>query len=591
MKKKYLLLFVLLIFATMINSGCSKSRKEIVSNKAVVEPVNTKWGETCRVYFKPTVPCDSVWFVTLLYFSDSLENTIYTMTKGEDYFYGEFTVPEKLLSGYVQIRPISPIPEMQINDNIAPLTVLDGNGLEVPSALEIFNFPSTERKKYLRDCNIYFYKILAWDAISTIKDSEQLIEFISELGEEPQSSEILMSISIIYAALDSFNTAIDIAQRIPPGPTKIDEVALATVLDRLQWSSQKDSVFHRKVLEFAAEKFRENSNMYLGILPVMLRRNDLITTEELSEYARKSWRRLDKENPNVQLLQSVWMSAKYSNDTAIIEEIMPFTIDLIERNQHRKLTSHTKPFADDIITSINLLENKLEPETVIELCNLAFSEISEVSRTDIYRSFFTWKRAEAYFKLGDITNAEKDALTFHVITNDSISKKFIEKITGLPVEQAVSMLKDKYPKICPSLPDSFTLITLDGREIGPDQLKGSIIVICFWGSECKKCIEQFSLLNQIANWANKYGVSCYAITKGKDSKGKIQKIAESTNLRYKICWDKDDCLFKHFDISKVPQHVIINQNGEVVRIIPALLRDPSDVINTLMNILKYASNE
>ncbi len=72
------------------------------------------------------------------------------MTKGEDYFYREFAIPEKLLSGYVQIRPISPIPEMQINDNIAPLTVLDGNGLEVPSALEIFNLPSAERKKYFK---------------------------------------------------------------------------------------------------------------------------------------------------------------------------------------------------------------------------------------------------------------------------------------------------------------------------------------------------------------------------------------------------------------------------------------------------------
>ncbi len=41
MRKKYLLLLVLLIFATIINSVCSKSRKEIISNKAIVEPINT----------------------------------------------------------------------------------------------------------------------------------------------------------------------------------------------------------------------------------------------------------------------------------------------------------------------------------------------------------------------------------------------------------------------------------------------------------------------------------------------------------------------------------------------------------------------
>ncbi len=163
-------------------------------------------------------------------------------------------------------------------------------------------FHQQRGRNILRDCNIYFYKILAWDTISTIKDSESLIEFISELRGETQSSEILMSISTIYAALDSFYTAIDIAQRIPPGTNKVDEVTLTTVLDRLQWNSQKDSIIHRKVLELAAEKFRENSNMYLGILPVMHQLNDLITSEELSEYARKSLRRLDKENPNIQLL-------------------------------------------------------------------------------------------------------------------------------------------------------------------------------------------------------------------------------------------------------------------------------------------------
>jgi len=108
------------------------------------------------------------------------------------------------------------------------------------------------------------------------------------------------------------------------------------------------------------------------------------------------------------------------------------------------------------------------------------------------------------------------------------------------------------------LAEDFITIDINGKKIALKDLKGKVVVLNFWFTECQPCIAEMPELNKIVT---KYkNVEFIAITF--DSKKKIDSFFKKHQFNYRIV--SDLAIIQNYKVDSLPLHLIINQKGEIV---------------------------
>ena len=105
-------------------------------------------------------------------------------------------------------------------------------------------------------------------------------------------------------------------------------------------------------------------------------------------------------------------------------------------------------------------------------------------------------------------------------------------------------------------------IDITGKKHTKDSLNEKIVVINFWFTTCKPCIEEMPVLNEIKMlYATKYDVVFVAISP--DKKEKIEEFLKKRDFNYSIISSASDFI-QTIGVNSFPTNMILDKNGKVI---------------------------
>ena len=128
----------------------------------------------------------------------------------------------------------------------------------------------------------------------------------------------------------------------------------------------------------------------------------------------------------------------------------------------------------------------------------------------------------------------------------------------------------------------FSATCIDGKKIKLGDFKGKYVILDFWGSWCKACINYFPLLKQ--NYESKYkdiieiiGVDCH------DSEDSWRKAVKKFDLPWLQIRNVEaiDILEKKYDVWAFPTLILIGKDGKVLLYDVGGFAGPMDLIDNL----------
>jgi thiol-disulfide isomerase/thioredoxin len=114
----------------------------------------------------------------------------------------------------------------------------------------------------------------------------------------------------------------------------------------------------------------------------------------------------------------------------------------------------------------------------------------------------------------------------------------------------------------------FRMPDLAGRETGPADFKGKVVVVDFWATWCGPCRVQAKILEPL--YAEmKDDVQFLAVSLGEDRDTVARYIAEHP-YSYPVLYDKEDRIATEAEIYALPTVMVIDRGGEVEYLEPGL---------------------
>ncbi|HEU4470664.1 MAG TPA: redoxin domain-containing protein [Flavisolibacter sp.] len=108
---------------------------------------------------------------------------------------------------------------------------------------------------------------------------------------------------------------------------------------------------------------------------------------------------------------------------------------------------------------------------------------------------------------------------------------------------------------------SIRATSLDGKTISPESLKGKIVVLAFWFTACKPCIQEMPELNElVGHFKNNPNVVFLAPTF--DDKAEAAKFMASHSFSYRIL-PGQKALIDQYKVQSYPSHVLVDHTGAV----------------------------
>ena len=124
--------------------------------------------------------------------------------------------------------------------------------------------------------------------------------------------------------------------------------------------------------------------------------------------------------------------------------------------------------------------------------------------------------------------------------------------------------------LLPMLPrpaPAFSVEVLGGGDLSLDDLKGKIVLIDFWATWCRPCIETMPELNQLhADYpGDGFNVVGMSIDEVEDGAKKFRKMVDKLDITYPICLDtKQTSAWYQFKVKAIPAMFLLGKGGQIV---------------------------
>lgn len=133
----------------------------------------------------------------------------------------------------------------------------------------------------------------------------------------------------------------------------------------------------------------------------------------------------------------------------------------------------------------------------------------------------------------------------------------------------------------------FTVKTLDGKSISMSSLKGKVVVMNFWFTLCRPCIEEIPTLNKfVEQYKNRKDIVFLAPECADATNEDVQKFLKRAPFSYQIGLGGKDAALKLYQAKVFPANFLIDKNGIVrngyVGLNPVALDDLGKMISKLL---------
>ena len=172
--------------------------------------------------------------------------------------------------------------------------------------------------------------------------------------------------------------------------------------------------------------------------------------------------------------------------------------------------------------------------------------------------------------------------TTPVYEGSTLIMEFSKVQAGLPVQLETYQPKipegfqvveysGKYPKIG-SMAKDWSVTTYQGKTLKLADLKGKVVVIDFWATWCRPCLQAMPHLQKLADKYHAQGLTVIGLTT--QEKGKPQKMAKKLKIRYAIA--DGEVVAKQYKVDSLPFAIVIGKDGKVVDFFNGYLGSETD---------------
>ena len=113
-----------------------------------------------------------------------------------------------------------------------------------------------------------------------------------------------------------------------------------------------------------------------------------------------------------------------------------------------------------------------------------------------------------------------------------------------------------------------TMITIKGKTIATQELRGKVVLFNFWATDCPGCIKE---MPELINTYNKYknnNFEVLAVSMYYDPPSRVITYAKNNQLPFPVILDFDKTIKNAFkNIKLTPTSILIDRNGKIINTI------------------------
>lgn len=110
-----------------------------------------------------------------------------------------------------------------------------------------------------------------------------------------------------------------------------------------------------------------------------------------------------------------------------------------------------------------------------------------------------------------------------------------------------------------------TFNTIEGKKIPMSSLKGQMVLVNFWATDCPGCIAEMPKLVETYNTYHAKGLEIIAVAMPTDPISQVQNYAQKNKLPFPVVHDGDGEITTHFDdVRLTPTTFMIDQKGHLM---------------------------
>jgi peroxiredoxin len=110
---------------------------------------------------------------------------------------------------------------------------------------------------------------------------------------------------------------------------------------------------------------------------------------------------------------------------------------------------------------------------------------------------------------------------------------------------------------------AFRLAALDGRRLGPEELRGQVVLYDFWATWCGPCHVQAEVLHELYPAYAGKGVEFVAVSVGEPEEV-VREFARERPSPFPVLFDPEDRLSAQLHILGLPTLIVTDREGRVV---------------------------
>ncbi|SDH27867.1 MULTISPECIES: peroxiredoxin [unclassified Duganella] len=111
-----------------------------------------------------------------------------------------------------------------------------------------------------------------------------------------------------------------------------------------------------------------------------------------------------------------------------------------------------------------------------------------------------------------------------------------------------------------------TFLSIKGDKITPESLKGKVVMVNFWATDCATCVKEMPDMVATYNKFKPQGLEFVAVAMSYDRPDYVINYTETRALPFKVALDVDGSAAKAYgNVSMTPTTFVIGKDGKILK--------------------------
>ena len=111
-----------------------------------------------------------------------------------------------------------------------------------------------------------------------------------------------------------------------------------------------------------------------------------------------------------------------------------------------------------------------------------------------------------------------------------------------------------------------TFIDLSGKKISTESLRGKVVIVNFWATDCKSCVREMPQMVETYNKFKGQGLEFVAVAMKYDPPNYVINFTEANKLPFTVALDSGGDIAKSFNqVQLTPTTFVIDKQGRIIK--------------------------